>query len=155
VRLKVTSVISPIDRQRDNFLRDMAVNRQANEPGVILIGEVFHPLLRLLHCANAFYEHVGYRGNIEATLAVTNVRAQKLPFLRDPYRLHPAENYECFEDTVSVSQRSSSELLRENLHEIVQDVLRQISWSFWQSAEEFPANALHDYIEEIIGRMGL
>jgi hypothetical protein len=71
------------------------------------------------------------------------------------YGFHNVDDYECFEERVLVSQRSSAELLAENSTELVQDVLRQMCWSFWQSAEDFPAAGLREYIEQVTGQMGV
>jgi hypothetical protein len=135
--------------------RLMEAQHQEGRPEVIPVRETFHPLLKLLHCANAFYTHVGYRGNLQVDVAPDNVRAQRMPFLEDPYGFHDLGDYQCFEDRVSVSERSSAELLQQDAHGIVQNVLRQLCWSFWQSPQEFPAAALHRNIERVIVQMGV
>jgi len=126
-----------------------------NQPDVILIGEIFHPLLKLLHCANAFYTRVGYHGNLEMTLSVENVRNQKMHFIEDPFRFYTPANFECFEHSVSVSETSSSELLRQDIVEVVQNHLQQLCWSFWQSTEEFPSNDMRAYVARVIGQMNI
>jgi hypothetical protein len=62
--------------------RTMRLHHEEQGPEVILVGEVFHPVFKLLHCANAFYRQVGYKGNVEVTVGVYNVRGQRMPFLR-------------------------------------------------------------------------
>lgn len=131
----------------------MQLQQQEEQPSTILLRDVFHPLLKLLHCANAFYTGMGYRGNIEVAVALNHVRTQKMPFLRDPFQLYAVDDFQCFEDRVSVTQLSSAELLRQGVNEIVQDVLRQLCWSFWQSGDEFPAANLRAYIEQVIRDM--
>jgi hypothetical protein len=120
---------------------------------VILVGELFHPLFKLLNCARDFYGRVGYRGNLDVEVSMKNVRLQKMPFLPDPYQLHEMDDYECMQDEVSASQRSSSELLQDGLDDLTKDVLGQICWSFWQSNAEFPEAIFCDYIDDIIQRM--
>lgn len=38
--------------------------------------------------------------------------------------------------------------------QIVQELLRHLCWSFWQSAREFPAESLRQYMEQTIQGMG-
>jgi hypothetical protein len=76
-----------------------------------------------------------------------------MPFIRDPFRYYQPENFECFEDTVGVAERSSSELLRQDIHEVVQHTLGQLCWSFWQSPEEFPADEMRNYIAQVLAEM--
>jgi hypothetical protein len=135
--------------------RTMQLHREGQGPEFIVVGDVLRPLVKLFHCANAFYTHVGYRGNVEVAIGLNNVRAQRMPFLRDPYGFRGLDHYECFEERVLVSQRSSAELLREHGREIVHDVFRQMCWSFWQSSDDFPATALHDYLEPVIRELGM
>jgi len=136
--------------------RVMTAHRQAEgEPNVLLVGDVFHPLFKLLHCARSFYIREGYRGDIQVSVAIDNVRTQKMVFLDDPYLFHDAEDYQCFEDRVFVSQRSSAEVLQQGTPELVQDVLRQLCWSFWQSAQEFPTAELHGYMDRVIRDMNV
>ncbi len=121
---------------------------------VIAIREVFHPLFKLLRCANAFYSQVGYRGNIEVSALLNNVRLQRMPFLPDPYLIHDADDYQCYEDAVSVSELWSAELLRDGVTGIAQDILAQVCWSFWQTAEQFPGGPFRDYIADTVRQMG-
>ncbi len=135
--------------------RVMIVRHQEGEADALLVGDVFHPLFKLLHCAKSFYGSVGYRGNINVSVAMHNVRTQKMIFLDDPYRFHDVEDYQCFEDGVLVSQQSSAELLRQGgAQELVQDILRQLCWSFWQSGQEFPTAELRRYMDRVIREMG-
>jgi len=121
---------------------------------VIAVREVFHPLFKLLKCANAFYSQVGYRGNIEVSALLNNVRLQRMQFLPDPYRFHDADDYQCYEESVNVSEISSAELLQDGVTRIAQDVLAQVCWSFWQAAEQFPDAPFRDYIADTVRRMG-
>jgi len=120
---------------------------------VILVGELFHPLFKLLNCARAFYSRAGYRGILDVAVTLKNVRLQRMPFLPDPYQFYEMDEYQCMQDEVTASQRSSTELLRDGLPDLVQDILRQVCWSFWQAGEEFPAVSLQTYIAETMGRM--
>jgi Schlafen, AlbA_2 len=122
-------------------------------PEVILVRELFNPLFKLLNCVRAFYSRVGYRGNLEIAVALKNVRLQRMPFLPDPYGFHEMDEYQCMQDEVTASQRSSTELLQNGLPDLVHDILRQVCWSFWQAGEAFPAATLQNYITETIRRM--
>jgi hypothetical protein len=134
--------------------RKMSMQRvDRGGPEVILLRELFLPLFKLLSCAKAFYSRVGYRGNLELAVMLKNVRLQKMPFLPDPYRFHEMDDYLCMQDEVSASQQSSAELLQEGVSSLMQGILGQVCWSFWQCGEEFPARALDRYIEETIERM--
>lgn len=133
----------------------MELHGEGQGPQVILLRDIFHPLVKLLHCAETYYTQVGFRGNIEVEVGVYSVRGQRMPFLSDRYGVHTVDDYECFEQTVRVSQRSSAELLREKRRELMQDLLRQMCWSFWQSGEDYPTAALHDYIDEVTRQMGV
>jgi hypothetical protein len=135
--------------------RVLALHQQNNRPDVILVGEIFHPLLRLLHCAKTFYSAVGYRGNLEVNLSAVNVRTQSMPFIEDPFHYYTADDFRCFEDTVSVGGRSSTELFHDDVNETVQSMLGQLCWSFWQSHEEFPAEQMRRYIARVIAEMRL
>lgn len=131
--------------------RKLQVHRDGEGPEVIFVGELFQPLLRLLNCAKAFYSKVGYRGNLNVAVVLRNVRLQRMLFLPD--RFHEADNYQSMENVVTASQQSSTELLQNGTPDLVQDILRQVCWSFWQAGEDFPAARLRNYITQVIERM--
>jgi hypothetical protein len=89
------------------------------------------------------------------TVELNNVRAQRMPFLPDEFHFYSIDDYECFEERLLVTQRSSTELIQAPGSELVQDVLRQLCWSFWQARDDFPTAELHNYIELVIRQMGV
>jgi hypothetical protein len=124
---------------------------------VILLREILHPTLRLLHCAAGFYRRVSYRGGLTIDVAANNIRLRHMLFLPQDTlarALGGADDFQCFEDIASVSESTDSEQLSADIRGIVQDLMRQMCWSFWQSLDPFPADTLNAYLQEILTGMG-
>ena len=135
--------------------RKMAVDRDDDNKPVIYIRDFFHGLHKLLTCANGFYRRVGYRGNLEVRAVLKNFRMQRMQFLPDRFHFYDDDEFRCMQDEVEAAQRYSAELLHTRPADLIHDILGQICWSFWQGQEEFPAQALRDYIQETIDRFGI
>lgn len=133
----------------------MSLQHEREEPEIISAADVLHTLVKLLHCASAFYAQVNYRGNVEVVVGLNNIRTRRMPFLQDEFRYYNVEDYECLEERLLVSQQSSTEMIQSPGNELVQDVLRQVCWSFWQSRDDFPAADLRNYIDLVIRQMGV
>jgi hypothetical protein len=155
---RVEDGVASFNRQREYgqiSVDGMIFVRRPLEPelGSIRVAEVFQPLLRLLHCADTFYRRVGYRGSVTIDVAAVNVYLQRLIFLPD----YPAGNlndFQCHEDRVSVSHMTGSERLTNDVRGIVQALVRELCWSFWQSTDAFPADAIDEYIARVMREMG-
>jgi len=76
-------------------------------------------------------------------------------FIRDEFRHYTADDFRCFENIVSATERSSSELFRQGVNEVVQTLLGQLCWSFWQSREDYPAEEMRQYVAGVIAEMRL
>jgi hypothetical protein len=133
--------------------RVLQLQRSEQGPEVIFLRELFHPLLKLLNCAKEFYGRVGYRGNLEIAVALRNVELQRMLFLPDQFGIYEIDEFQCMQGEVTASQRSSTEILQNGVADLMQDILRQICWSFWQAREEFPSETLQDYIAQTMRGM--
>ena len=132
----------------------MEHNRANQQDPVLLLGELFHPAFRLLHCAEAFYRQVGYRGSLTIEAATKNVRLQRMLFIpRTRVEFDELDDFQCFEDVVAVTETTESEKLSANVVGVVQGLMRQVCWSFWQATDRFPADTLDQYIAQIVGGM--
>lgn len=119
--------------------------QQPIEP-VLLAGELLHPSFRLLHCAEAFYRRVGYRGMVTVEVVAKNVRLQRMLFLPVDLGFDDLNDFQCFEDIVSGRDVTDTEHLSGDLRGIIQGLMRQVCWSFWQAVDAFPARRLDQYV---------
>jgi Schlafen, AlbA_2 len=135
--------------------RVLQLNTEGAEDNVLLLRELLQPTFRLLHCAEAFCRQFGYRGGLTIRVTANNVRHLRMLFLPG-FRAgwDSLGDYECFEDAVSAVEITESERLTSDLRGLCQSLLRQMCWSFYQSAEPFPAEALGGYIERGIQGLG-
>jgi hypothetical protein len=135
--------------------RVMEYNREDAQNPVIRLAELFQPAFRLLHCAEGFYRQVGYRGSLTLVVTANNVRLQRMLFLPSMrVGFNDLRDFMCYENAVSATEIAQSERLTADLTGVVQRLMRQVCWSFWQSAEPFPSNALDDYLARILRDMG-
>jgi hypothetical protein len=153
-----TEEYGQVSRDGVLFIRRMLhVHEDEAQRPVILLREILHPTLRLLHCAEGFYRRVSYRGGLTIEVTVNNIRLRHMLFLRQDAlerALGGADDFQCFEDIISVSESADSEQLSADLRGIVQNLMRQMCWSFWQSHDPFPVDTLNAYLQEILHGMG-
>jgi len=132
-------------------------NAYASQHPFIRLSELLLPMLRLFHCAEVFYREVGYRGSLTIEISANNVRLKRMVFLRldSPDRFFgELDEFQCFEDIVSAIETTDSEQLTADLAGVIKSLARQMSWSFWQSAQPFPAEALNQSIDSILRDSG-
>jgi hypothetical protein len=137
------------------FLRRvMELTREDPQNPVILSRELFHPVVRLLHCAREFYRQVGYRGGLSLDVNIHNVRLQRMLFIPGiRLGIDDLNDFMCFENSICATDLIQSENLIADLGQIVQAIMRQVCWSFWQSAEAFPAATLDDSVARLLREM--
>jgi len=132
-------------------------NRKLMQPhdGQFLLGDPFHHTLRTLRCANAFFRRVGYRGNVEITVTLDNFLNLRLVFLPN---IVPADldqnDYRSSEPEIVGSQITAAEHLGPDFGALLQSLMVQICWAFWQSREAFPEQEIGDYVQRILRDMG-
>lgn len=135
--------------------RVMTLNREGPD-NILRLAELFHPVFRLLHCAESFYRQVSYRGGLTVEVAATNVHLIRMLFLPGFWRgIDNLDDYQCFENVVSATEMTDAERLTYDLRGLCQSLMRQICWSFWQSAEPFPAEAVDRYVAQVLRDMGV
>jgi hypothetical protein len=137
------------------FLRRvMELTREDPQNPVILLRELFQPVVRLVHCAREFYRQAGYHGSLSLDVNIHNIRLQRMLFIPG-IRLgfDDLNDFMCFENSICATDLIQSENLIANLGQIVQAIMRQVCWSFWQSAEAFPAATLDDSVARLLREM--
>lgn len=123
--------------------------------GLLLVGDPLHLMLKLIIMADRFFTATGYKGDVEVSLHLRNIRMQRLVFLPgvEAAMLHETE-YRCYEDSVSASEVVPAGSLRANLSTGIHSILAQVCWSFWQSMDAFPNQNLEQYVHRVIREMG-
>lgn len=121
----------------------------------LLVGDPLNLALKMLVCAERFYRMVSYRGNVEISLVLDNIRGERMLFLPNVFRANLDEDdYRCYENTVRATHQVAAENLRNSLVETTQALMSQICWSFWQSPSLFPEETLRTNISAIIAGLG-
>lgn len=119
---------------------------------ILDFGDLFHLVLKMLVCAARFYSQFGYRGNVLVGAAVHNAANQMMQFL--PADDFVSQNCRCYDDVAQGQQIVEAENLEERREEILNEVLSQICWSFWQGHGLFPADPLRNYVQRTLQNMG-
>jgi hypothetical protein len=119
----------------------------------IRFSEIFHAFLGLTVCAERFYARVGYRGSLLASLALENVGNTLMRFDSDSFTAPPID-CRCYSNVVSAQRLVRIEELGSQDRHVFADVLAEVTWSFWQSTEEFPADRFAQHIWEWAAKMG-
>ncbi len=135
------------------FMRCLLRVQEVEQHSVIPLRELLRPTLLLLHCAEGFYRRMGYRGSLAIEVSANNVRLRRMLFLPADtldIDLGELDNFQCFEDIVSVAESTDSEQLSVDIRGVVQGLAGQMCWSFWQSHNPFPTDALNRFIGEIL-----
>lgn len=137
------------------FLRTvMRVTNDEERQPIVLVGEVVHPLVRLLHCSRRLYRSVGYRGPVTVDVIARNMWQQRMPFVAGTL-IADIGDFRCFEETVAVTDSFDIHNTEETTLSIVQRMMRQFCWSFWQSDEPFPAAVLDLQLADLLRRLGV
>lgn len=125
---------------------------------VLLYGDLFHSLCKLLYCADSFYSASGFRGTLSVRVSLHNVANERMTFFRirgvflDD--LSP-NDFRCIADVVSVERLVAVDRISTNKLDVFTDFLGELAWSFWQSHREFPRERLNAYAAETLEAMGL
>lgn len=89
-------------------------------------------------------------------VSANNVRLERMLFLPGiRVGVDDFNDYQSFEDTVSAAEVTQSERMTVDLVAVVQSLMRQVCWSFWQATDPFPAERLDQYIAGIVRDMGV
>jgi len=136
----------------------MILGRQIMNPGEeqqFLIREPFHLLLKLLVFADRFFKSVQYRGDVEISLTLRNMRNERMVFI--PVRTGEVlaeDDYRSYENAVSGRHIIAAENLANERNQVLLSLIAQVCWSFWQSADAFPEDQLQQYVERTVRDMG-
>lgn len=131
------------------------VMRVDNE-GFLFIRDPLYLALKLLICAHRFLRMVQYRGDLEVSVILRNVRHQRLLFI--PNVILGAldqDDYRCYEDQVEGKQIIAAENIQSNLSITIESIMSQVCWPFWQSPTAFPADRLRNLITDFIQHLGV
>jgi hypothetical protein len=131
--------------------------QQGGQP-VLLYRDLFHPLCKLLYCAESLYRARGFRGTVLVRVSLHNVAEERMTFYRrDGFffdELSP-DDFRCIAEAVSVERLVEVDRVVTNKLDVLTDILGEIAWSFWQSLAEFPRDRLKAYAAETLQGMGL
>ena len=122
----------------------------ANVPNSIFLpfSDVFQLVLKCTVCACRLYRTVNYRGPIQIDMQIDNCAGSSMPFLQERNQIFELDSFRCVEPKVSAQLQSNSENLdaEDDVIEVLQELLGQFCWSFWQLEEPFPDQEFHRYI---------
>jgi hypothetical protein len=131
--------------------------QQDGEP-VLLYGDLFHSLCKLLCCAEGFYGARGFRGTVLVRVSLHNVSGERMTF----YRLGGIffddlgpNDFRCIAEVVSTERLVEVDRIVTNKLDVLTDILGELAWSFWQSLADFPGDRLNAYAAETLRGMGL
>jgi hypothetical protein len=113
--------------------------------------ELVYPLLKVLVCAEKFYDAFGYRGDVLVDVSVNRIRDEVMPFVPN----YADEMFQCFEHTARGHHVIASENLRLERENTIQEVLAQLFWSFWQAEDPFPRSDVNHSVHEVLRTRGL
>ena len=116
---------------------------------------IFQLSVKMLSCAYKFYEAVGFQGDLVVQLSLHNMKGRAMPFI--PVSLDfsdELETFRSFDVAITAEQITSSETLKSNLEEVLQQLLLEVCWSYWQGSGPFPTDTLKNYVHESLQRMG-
>jgi hypothetical protein len=129
--------------------------REPESPMSLSFGNVFHSLLKVIVGAKRFYLGTGYHGDASIRCSLHNVRGHAMRFI--PGNFVWGDNIDKFRSytnvvlsdlLVAVMQMEAQRI--DTLTKIVSD----LTWSFWQSPEEYPVNNVRAYLEQTVRGMG-
>jgi hypothetical protein len=103
-------------------------------------------------CAIRLYESLRYQGPVQIELKLVNCFQQSMPFF--PWQGYQLDDFRSVERIVTAQAEVSAETLRAARNEVLDRLISQVCWSFWQSPEPFPQQSLSDYIARIRQSMG-
>jgi hypothetical protein len=113
-------------------------------------GEAFQSVLKCSVCASRLYRAVEYRGPIQIDMQMDRCAGWPMPFLRNHYDVFDLDSFRCIEQEVRAELQTNSENLctNDDLIEVLQELLCQFCWSFWQPEAPFPDQDFRRYIAE-------
>jgi hypothetical protein len=115
-------------------------------------GSALRSTLKPLILAARFYATTHYRGSIQIDVRLSNCFQQSMPFVAwDQFGL---DDFRSVERTVSAEEMASAETLDTQLDGIINRLMTQICWSFWQPPEPFPGQMLTQSVSNVIRGMG-
>ncbi|MGO9638143.1 MAG: helix-turn-helix domain-containing protein [Terracidiphilus sp.] len=116
-------------------------------------GSVLRTILKALVCSNRFYSTTHYRGSLQIDVTLSNCFQQCMPFF-DSNEYRP-DDFRSIEYTICAQETTSAEILCAQLDVLLNKLMTQISWSFWQSSEPFPTESLARIVSSKVHSMGL
>lgn len=140
---------------REQFAR-VRIGKTQDSPWVLNFQTPFRLLARTLTCARRFYTASNYSGALTIQAGFHNARNEVMVFLsRDPFFSDlNLDDFRCVTGDVSSTQFTSAEELKDHWRVVLCRVLTELTWSFWQSFEEFPTEELRRTLEAATQRMG-
>jgi len=106
----------------------------------LLFSDVFQYWVKIYVCACAFYERVGFKGNLAIQIMLKHMKYESLPFIGWQHR--SLDEFRCYDDQISASHILSAENLESNIESVTHQLLAQLCWAVWQGSEDFPSNIL-------------
>jgi hypothetical protein len=136
--------------------RSVLAQTNSTELGNFLfLADPLHLTLKLLVCAKRFCRLIAYRGNVAINLTLDNIRGERMLFLPNVIlALLDQDDYRCYENVVSGTLTIAAENLMSGLVEAAAALISQICWSFWQSPNAFPADAVQQYVQQMVRDIG-
>jgi hypothetical protein len=108
------------------------------------VRSLFYSLIKTTILAIRLYESLRYQGPIQIEVKLSNCFLQSMPFF--PWQGYQLNDFRSVESTVTAQSDVSAENLRAARNDVLDSLISQVCWSFWQSEERFPQTSLSDYI---------
>lgn len=117
--------------------------------------DVISPIVRSLVCASSFYSELHYRGAVQIDVTMTDCQGKSMPFFRDWPAEYDLDGFRCVERIVTAQVISDAERLDGRRVGLLNEILQQVCWSFWQPTEPFPRPRLEQRTASVMHEMGL
>jgi hypothetical protein len=114
----------------------------------LAFSDVIHNWVKIYMCACAFYERVGFRGNLLIQIVLTNMKTRSLPFMG--FEGRSLDDFRSFDNEISASHVLSAENLAASIESVTHQLLAQLCWAVWQGPEHFPSLVLNAQSTDIL-----
>ena len=115
-------------------------------------GSVLRSVFKAILCAARFYTATHYPGPVRIVVRLSNCFQQSMPFIGwDQFGL---DDFRCLERNVAAEEISDAEVISARFDLLVDRLMSQLCWSFWQPPEPFPAQLLAQSVSNSIRSMG-
>jgi hypothetical protein len=107
----------------------------------LVFHDVFQNWVKIYMCACAFYEEVGFKGDVLVQIGLTNMKTRSLPFIGFTDR--SLDDFRSYDNEISASHVLAAANLATSVEAVTHQLLSQLCWAVWQGPEDFPSHQLN------------